>query len=152
MRLLFPIVKKLDRNIGEEVFAIPSVFQGLPAVLTPPAILSCLGSIDKDFTRSGGSYSVNGGLPSEQVNTPGTLPSPCPLLSSSSPDLTTTTYECFSLSSPPPLLQLTKLLSFLGWISIGGFLLFSLPHLWPSSHPVSTLQPELYFKDANQIV
>lgn len=55
MRLLFPIVKKIDRNIGEEVFAIHSGFQGLPAVLTPPAILSCLGSIDKDFTRSGGS-------------------------------------------------------------------------------------------------
>lgn len=48
--------------------------------------------------------------------------------------------------------QLTKLLSFLAWISVGGFLLFFLPQLWPSSQPVSIRQPELSFKDANQII
>lgn len=55
MKLLFHVVKKIDRSIGEKVFAIHSVFQCLPAVLTPTTILSCLGSIDKDFARSGGS-------------------------------------------------------------------------------------------------
>lgn len=93
-----------------------------------------------------------GVCPQSRWTPQGLFPPPRPLLSSSSPDLTTTTYVCFSLSSPPPLPQLTKLLSFLGWINVGGFSLFSLPHRCPSSHPVSTLQPELYFKDANQII
>ena len=39
MRLLFHVVKGIDQGIGEEVFAIRSVFQCLHPVLTPTILL-----------------------------------------------------------------------------------------------------------------